>query len=390
MILFRTPGPLDLHAVSTFGLTSKDESQIGRFGTGLKYATAIVLRLGGSITIYQPFGERLEFGIEPGIFRNKPVAFATMNGQRLPFTTELGRDWKPWMAFREFYANTLDEGGVFYRVNSPEQLPAPCPSHTDILIECAEFDAVHDNFEEHFIDPDEKPIAVCPGLEIYAGASRQVFYRGFAVMHTQDTTAFRYNITGALALTEDRTAESAWAVLRRIECGLLECNDETILTTALGQESDFEQALDFPTHTNCSATFLGVTEKLGDNCSPTALLAAAHTRHRRAKTSGDIYESADAPNSNGLFSALAHLRIIGAKLEGYKFAYLAIPSGAPFETNGFDKKIIINEKYRGDAEATLEHLLAAYLQCEPSFAKKRLLRLAKELGKNLEIPRAAE
>lgn len=384
MILFRTPGSLDLAAVSTFGLTSKDESQIGRFGTGLKYATAIVLRLGGRITIRQPDGAELRFGIEPGLFRNKPVAFATLNGERLPFTTELGRDWKPWMAFREFYANTLDEGGDFYRAHSASQLPPACPSHCDILIECAEFDAVHDNFEEFFIDPAEKPIARCGEVEVYAGRSQQVFYRGFAVMQTNAQTAFRYNITSHIDLTEDRTADSVWQVMRRIENGLLECGSEAALTQALSAEAEFEQGFDFPVFSDASATFIGVVDKLGDGCNASAQLAAAHTKHRRAKSSGEVFESADNPSAGNLFHALAHLRIIGAKLGGYKFAYLPIPSGADYETDMFRKQITLAEKLRNDPEGTLGAALKAYLQCNPGFAHTRLLRLARELGKNLE------
>lgn len=49
MILFQNPGALDLRAISMVGLTSKTgEDTIGRFGTGFKYALAVVTRGGGS------------------------------------------------------------------------------------------------------------------------------------------------------------------------------------------------------------------------------------------------------------------------------------------------------------------------------------------------------
>ena len=35
-----------------------------------------------------------------------------MNEEQLPFTTELGKNWEVWQAYRELHSNTLDESGV--------------------------------------------------------------------------------------------------------------------------------------------------------------------------------------------------------------------------------------------------------------------------------------
>jgi hypothetical protein len=52
-ISFSNPGEIDMTAISVMGLSAKEsDSAIGRFGTGLKYAVAITLRLGGQITIW--------------------------------------------------------------------------------------------------------------------------------------------------------------------------------------------------------------------------------------------------------------------------------------------------------------------------------------------------
>jgi hypothetical protein len=44
-LVFRTPGVLDLRALTTFGMSSKPNSTspIGIFGTGLKYAVAVMV-----------------------------------------------------------------------------------------------------------------------------------------------------------------------------------------------------------------------------------------------------------------------------------------------------------------------------------------------------------
>lgn len=385
MILFRTPGVIELAGLTTFGLSSKDESQIGRFGTGMKYASAIVVRLGGSLRIRTAQGEK-RLGVSPAMFRGKPVAYVTLDDERLAFTTELGRDWLPWMAFREFYANTLDEGGTFYRAQSESQLPAPCPAHTDIIIDCAEFDAVHDNFEEFFIDPEDTPIYASSGLEIYAGQSKQVFYRGFAVYDLPTPAKFRYNILGSLDLTEDRTAASAWEVFGKLENAFSHCTDEAVLETVLHADSEFESCLSYSTHTDVSAAFLGVAKKLGDSASAPAALAAAHTEHRRAKNSGQIYEDVEqGAGSQNLMNAIAHLRIMGAPLEGLKAAYHTIPGERELEVNKYSKTFIINKKFRDDESRTLSLVLQAYLEIYPDFAYKRLLKLARELGKSLKV-----
>ena len=94
---FITPGEIDLRALTMFGLSSKSSDQIGRFGTGLKYATAIVCRLGGSITL-QTSENTHTIQTAPGEFRGTSVDYIYLDDQPLNITTNLGRDWEPWMA----------------------------------------------------------------------------------------------------------------------------------------------------------------------------------------------------------------------------------------------------------------------------------------------------
>jgi hypothetical protein len=372
MLTFCTPGHLQLEALSTFGLTSKNESQIGRFGTGLKYGTAVILANQGTMRIISDSGESI-VGREPAEFRGKPVLYATLNGQRLSFTTELGRDWKPWMAFREFYANTLDEGGFFVRGSAERRA-----GWTHIEIDCPALEAVHDNFEEHFIDPDEQPICRVGDLEIYRGESSQIFYRGFAVysLPKGQKASFRYNITSHLALTEDRTAASAWEIFGQLEFHLADLQHEEVLAKVLHRDS-FEAALNFGGAP--SPAFVGVTQKLGNDASPAALLASAKAEYKSRSKDPSILSEASKSNHH-LMQAIAMLRIIGAPLEGVRFGMLPIPHGAPFESRAADKTIIINEDAREDAEQCLQRVFAAFAQMHPNFFRDRAVRLAKEIA----------
>ena len=122
MIIHETIGLIDSRAFTTFGINAKPStnSPIGYFGTGLKYAIAVLVREGLKVTVWIGT-EPHEFYCEPSNFRGKDFSLIRMRRQRgvtrkwmatdLPFTTELGKNWKLWMALRELHSNTLDENG---------------------------------------------------------------------------------------------------------------------------------------------------------------------------------------------------------------------------------------------------------------------------------------
>ena len=96
---------------STFGVSVKNGSNpIGMFGTGLKYAIAVLLREGRHISITSA-GREYAFDVVEKNIRDKAFNICRCNGKDLPFTTELGKTWELWQAYRELYSNCLDEGG---------------------------------------------------------------------------------------------------------------------------------------------------------------------------------------------------------------------------------------------------------------------------------------
>ncbi len=83
---------------------------IGFFGTGLKYAMATALRLGGEMTIFTD-GKRYDVRGRKMTLRDKEFTQVMLNDEALGFTTELGKQWEAWMVIRELYSNALDENG---------------------------------------------------------------------------------------------------------------------------------------------------------------------------------------------------------------------------------------------------------------------------------------
>lgn len=198
-IVFKNDGEIDILAVTTMGVSVKSDSAIGYFGTGLKFAIATILRNGGSITIYSGKDEYLFEKTNKSI-RGKDFDVISMNGDNLGFTTQLGRDWEPWMAVREILCNCLDEGGSHGEDLSYE----PTEGTTLVVVELDSFTQAYRNRKGFILDTSVKPIAAVNGLEVYEGVTSSLFYKGVKVYTSDKPYMYHYNLTSTTQLTEDR------------------------------------------------------------------------------------------------------------------------------------------------------------------------------------------
>lgn len=203
---FYNPGCLDPQTITTMGLSAKEcDNPIGQFGTGLKYAIAIVLRYGGEITIDSGL-DRYTFSTCEAVFRNKPFDQIVMHGPKgpltLPFTLDYGKNWEPWQAFRELESNCRDEGG-----HSGWEPLKPTASSTLITVSnFPEFMDAARKKDFYFISAREKPKLKSLALKAYTSTTPSaVFYsRGVQVGAFSNPAMFRWDFT-SLPLTEDRT-----------------------------------------------------------------------------------------------------------------------------------------------------------------------------------------
>lgn len=271
MIIFQNEGAIDMRGVTTFGLSGKaSNAVIGRFGTGLKYAIAVVLREGGSITIAS--GDDIySFSVVEEDFRGatKKFVFMARNGDEakpLGFTTDLGLDWEPWQAFRELYSNTKDESGsIAHAEHAPSRFNK---DQTTIITELRAFDAIFYSLEEYFIGDGEAPLWENDEIAIYAGRSKHVFYQGIRILETKKPCAFRYNIKRFVSLTEDRTAKYVWEIEARLAANIPYCDVELVCRDVVGRLAEFEADLDYVD--DCkgtpSTTFCGAV--VASRCAP--------------------------------------------------------------------------------------------------------------------------
>lgn len=353
-LVFATPGHLEELAFQSFGLSSKDETQIGRFGTGLKYAIAIILRLGGKISIKAPGRSTLVFTSREEEFRGKPVHFVYANEMRLPFTTDLGKDWLPWMAYRELLSNTIDEGGEVLFGNVQED-----DARTHIEVQCREIYAAYFESDKYFIPAEDTPLEVAEGMEVYAGASSAIFYKGIRIYEAPFELSFRYNLTAPVTLSEDRTAANSTVLLYQIGNHILELENEEILTKALHRKAG-ESNLSYSEYFSPSAAFMGVTRKLGNEASGNALLVTARAELKNLE-GATVYSTAEEAKKNQAVNrGLALLRLAGADLSSISVAVMDNKALSGSYEVRIDKTIILNQKYIEDQSLIAEALFAAY------------------------------
>lgn len=197
-VYFKNNGEIDIDAVTTFGVSVKDEGAIGMFGTGLKYAISVILRLGGKITIYSG-EEKYNFTTVNKEIRGKDFNIIRMNGDNLGFTTETGKLWEPWMAMREILCNCKDEHGI----HSVDEM-YPEKGKTLVIVDCDAFSVEYQNRKNYVLE-NQAVVYETKGVQVIYGSSDTVYYKGVAVYTHDKPFKYTYNILSNITLTEDRT-----------------------------------------------------------------------------------------------------------------------------------------------------------------------------------------
>lgn len=110
-------GELDIRGFYLMGVSSKDETQIGKFGTGNKYGIAALLRAGNEVVVFSGV-KKFVFIIKKIKFRGNAynqIFIKPEKGKLIDsgFTVEMGNAyWNEEYALREFVSNAWDEGGM--------------------------------------------------------------------------------------------------------------------------------------------------------------------------------------------------------------------------------------------------------------------------------------
>lgn len=237
MLYFMNDGQLDMRLAQLFGANVKPNAgAIGHFGTGLKYAIAIVLRHNGRIEI-ETAGQHYSFRTTSASIRGKEFDLVEMLGPggtvQMPFTLELGKEWEPWMAYRELYCNAIDEGGF---VSTRRE-------HYDtvIAVDCAELEKAHAERHTFILNELERPIWQNAELAIYRKQSSAIFYRGIKALDLDDASSiYTYNLLAQEQLTEDRTLAGQYFARLKIMRAIAQAPESILRLVLTAEKGTFE------------------------------------------------------------------------------------------------------------------------------------------------------
>ena len=258
-VVFETPGLLDVRAITIMGAHAKPNSAnpIGFFGTGLKYAIAVAVRLGAEPVIW--IGrDRFSFSKKSSTFRGADLETIKMtvlkDGNKRPttyelgFTTRYGARWKPWMAFRELESNTRDEGGKTFLIDSPEKWDlfhgGPDAGKTYIVIANADLFSAAEDIASIFLPRGSRKGVL---LEAFPGENDHAYYRTMRALDLGKPSLFTYNVLEELELTEDRTIKYGFHVRDVVARWVLtEATVDQVEAVLKAEEESWEHGLEFP------------------------------------------------------------------------------------------------------------------------------------------------
>lgn len=210
-LMIESTGEVDPRGFELLGGSTKrdDSSKIGFFGTGCKYATAVLLR------------KRLPLVVTSGM---KKITFKTMEEdlrgakfQRIlldidgvsmstSFTTDLGPKWELWMAMREFISNALDEGGYSMHITSHID-PKPGVSRVFIGVTPeaeGEITAIVDSLDTYFLSRNLTNTA----KKLVHEPVGYFYKRGIRVKKLNNSL-FSYDVP-EVQINEEREADDYW------------------------------------------------------------------------------------------------------------------------------------------------------------------------------------
>lgn len=300
-VSFQNHGLIDERCISTIGVSVKEtENPIGFFGTGLKYAIAIILRAGGSITVWRGT-DPLRFDTVDVEVRGRMVSLVRMNDRELGFTTDLGKHWQMWQAFREIYCNTMDEGG-----NCEPGEMTPVEGCTTIVVNLHEFACCLSNIGQFILQTE--PVFESRSAHLHPGPSTSVFYRSIRVSNGIVPKPFLYipNLQEGITLTEDRTAKDQWQIFQTIAQAILTSTNKQFLEqwlTAGFDYAEYNLDLDWPS-IQPSEEFLSVAHSIMRDAGRPLNLTARKVLRRYEKAPDPVVADLFATEQNVMTDAI--------------------------------------------------------------------------------------
>lgn len=242
-------GKVAPEAFSLIGASTKrnDDSKIGMFGSGNKYAISFLMRNSFKFRVFSN-QEEMFFTTVQKEFANQLFDVICINKKETSLTTEMGPKWKLWQALRELYSNAVDEGLIEFGIVEGFMTKELNDDETTILIEA------NQEILDFYFDID-KYIAINRDVvyenyygKIYKSSGKNcvVYRKGIRCMELEKPGIFDYDLNN-IWLTEDRLASSSWQAPEEILKLLEKCDDVFVIRKFLNEIQDskyYENCID--------------------------------------------------------------------------------------------------------------------------------------------------
>jgi hypothetical protein len=221
-LVIRSTGEIEMDSFMILGGSTKrdDKDKIGRFGSGLKYAIATLLRMDVEFTIFSgkltiPFKKKTKR------FRDKHFDMILINGKETNFSTDMGPDWSYYESIREIYSNAKDEGITafettdgFYGIEGQTSIYIKMDDGVKDLIDNFEyyFSFYRNDIINEYPDSDDLSYKY-RGVKVFKSKGHLIIYKdGFRVHENKrKKSLFNYDIPSVI-INESREISSFYLV----------------------------------------------------------------------------------------------------------------------------------------------------------------------------------
>lgn len=208
-------GEIEVEAFRLIGASTKrdDNTKIGFFGSGLKYAIAVLLREGIPFTVYSG-GREVKITTRKTTMRGKDFEVIHIDGKATSLTTEMGPTWLPWFAVREIFCNAIDEGGHAIGI---APMPSEIKGKTVFYIGIDDkLKAVLEKWNDYFSEKREDVVSTGRGVKFFYGGNNTIIYRKGVQVFTSNTPSLYHYDGFELEINESRVLSGDWEVKHNI------------------------------------------------------------------------------------------------------------------------------------------------------------------------------
>ena len=233
-LLIENGGELDSSSLILLGASTKrnDDAKIGFFGSGNKYAIATLIRENVPFRIFS--GEKeINISTEGVNFRDIEFKKISIDGCPTSLTTDMGPEWREWMAIREWVSNSIDEGNSLIDKNYNNDVVGKQGVTRFYVQHVPAVKQVVDNWNSMFAYDRTDVVYSTDKGKIYSQNNKNenilLFRKGIRAYESENQKSlFQYDMN-EFHINESRLIDNLYAAGAKVVDMLLQCDNKKII-----------------------------------------------------------------------------------------------------------------------------------------------------------------